>query len=67
VAKKANDEPVKQFSVKFPEQLVEEIDIICSANYISRASWLLKAARELLDKERKQKSEELLHKLIREE
>ncbi len=67
MAKKANDEPVKQFSVKFPEQLVEEIDIICSANYISRASWLLKAARELLDKERKQKSEELLHKLIREE
>jgi len=66
VGKKAKEEPARQFSIKFPEHLVEEIDIICSTNYISRTSWLLKAAREMLDKERKQKSEELINKLIKE-
>lgn len=66
MGKKAKEEPARQFSIKFPEHLVEEIDIICSTNYISRTSWLLKAAREMLDKERKQKSEELINKLIKE-
>ncbi len=67
MAKKAKNETSKQFSVQFPIQILEEIDTICALNYISRSSWLIKAARELLEKERKIGSEELLKKLSMEE
>lgn len=60
-------EASRQFSVKFPTHLTDEIDTICTANYISRSAWLIKAARELLEKERKKNAEELLQKLGNEE
>ena len=51
------------FTVSFPKSLVEEIDVICAADLMSRTSWLARAARELMEKERKKRSEELLNKL----
>ena len=56
-------EDTHSFTVNFPKTLVEEIDVICSADLISRNSWLVRAARELMEKERKKRSEELLNKL----
>ena len=45
----------KQFSVSFPKEITSEIDTICTSTYISRSAWLLKAAKEMLDKERREK------------
>ncbi|MGV8949396.1 MAG: hypothetical protein ACOH2E_08590 [Candidatus Paracaedibacter sp.] len=56
-------EDAHSFTVNFPKTLVEEIDVICSADLISRNSWLVRAARELMERERKKRSEELLDKL----
>ena len=55
-------EETKSVSVKFPVSLIEEIDQICSANYTPRTSWLIKAARNLIDKERVEGTEQLLTK-----
>lgn len=62
MAKKV-DIQTKQFSVSLPIELLEEIDAICSINQISRSAWILKAARELLEKERMEKKEDLLRRL----
>jgi metal-responsive CopG/Arc/MetJ family transcriptional regulator len=56
-------EEKKAFTVKFPVSLVEEIDRICTSNYITRTSWLIKAAKSLIEKERMKNTEELLAKL----
>jgi len=61
--RKKKKEDTHSFTVNFPKTLVEEIDVICSAEFITRTSWLIRAARELLEKERKKRSEELLDKL----
>lgn len=60
-------EETQAFSVKMPVSLVEEIDQICASNYITRTSWLIKAARELLEKERINKTEEILAKIAQKE
>lgn len=60
-------EEFKAFTVKFPKNLVEEIDQICAANYITRTSWLIKAARRLLESERASSSEEILAKIVSKE
>lgn len=56
-------EETKAFSVKFPVSIVEEIDQICASNYITRTSWLIKAAKHLLEKERMDSTEEMLAKI----
>jgi metal-responsive CopG/Arc/MetJ family transcriptional regulator len=56
-------EETKAFTVKFPKSLVEEIDQICSTLYIPRTSWLIKAARALLDQERMSRTDEILAKI----
>jgi metal-responsive CopG/Arc/MetJ family transcriptional regulator len=56
-------EDSQAFTIKFPKSLVEEIDQICATNYITRTSWLLKAARELLEKERVSRTEDILAKI----
>lgn len=56
-------EDSQAFTVKFPKSLVEEIDQICAANYITRTSWLIKAARGLLEKERVSRTEDILAKI----
>lgn len=57
----------KAFTVKFPIDLVAEIDQICATNYITRTSWLIKAARKLLESERVSNSEEILAKIANKE
>lgn len=56
-------EDTKAFTVKFPVSLVEEIDQICASNYITRTSWLIKAAKTLIEKDRMKNTDELLAKL----
>jgi metal-responsive CopG/Arc/MetJ family transcriptional regulator len=56
-------EEIKSFSINFPKSVVEEIDLICAKEYITRTSWLLRAARELLNKERLKKTEDLIAKM----
>ena len=56
-------EETKAFTVKFPISLVEEIDHICASNYVTRTSWLIRAAKNLIEKERMKNTEELLAKL----
>lgn len=60
-------EDTQAFTVKFPKSLVEEIDQICSAHYITRTSWLFKAAKEFLEKERIAGTEEMLAKIASKE
>ena len=56
-------EQTRSFTVTFPQSLVEEIDQICSSDYVSRTSWLLRAAREWLEKERRVSADELISKI----
>lgn len=56
-------EKTKAFTVKFPISIIEEIDQICASNYITRTSWLIKAAKHLLEKERIETTEEMLAKI----
>ena len=60
-------EDAQAFTVKFPKSLVEEIDQICAIHYITRTSWLIKAARELLEKERVERTEEIIAKITNKE
>lgn len=56
-------EPTKPLTIRFPVSLVEQIDQICAANYINRSSWLIKAAKQLLDKDRTESTEEILARI----
>jgi metal-responsive CopG/Arc/MetJ family transcriptional regulator len=56
-------EETKAFTVKFPVSIIEEVDQICASNYITRTSWLIKAAKYLLENERIESTEELLAKI----
>ena len=60
---KANKPPMKQFSVNFPISIIEEIDTICSATYVSRTSWLIKAAQDKLNSIRAENERKLKEKL----
>lgn len=60
-------EETKAFTVKFPLSILEEIDQICTTNYITRTSWLIKASRALLEKERLDTTEEILAKIAEKE
>ncbi len=60
-------EETKAFTVKFPVSIIEEIDQICASNYITRTSWLIKAAKRLLENERMESTEELLAKIVEKE
>jgi metal-responsive CopG/Arc/MetJ family transcriptional regulator len=53
------------FSVRFPVSLTEEIDQLCSSNYITRTSWLIKAAKEKIDRERVNSTEDLIAKIAK--
>lgn len=64
---KKNKEEIKSFTVNFPKSLVEEIDSVCSAEFITRTSWLIRASKELLKKERVTRTEDLLAKIAEQE
>lgn len=60
-------EDTKAFTVKFPQSLVEEIDQICATNYITRTSWLIRAARTVLENERAASTEDIVAKIANKE
>ena len=60
-------EETQGFTIRFPKSLTEEIDQICAKNYITRTAWMIRAARELLEKERMDKTEDILAKIARKE
>ncbi|KKB96502.1 hypothetical protein SZ25_00408 [Candidatus Arcanobacter lacustris] len=49
----------KKFSVNFPKSLLDEIDVICNANYIARTAWILQASKEKLERDRYEKMKKL--------
>lgn len=64
--RKIKREPSKQFSVSLPVELLEEIDTICAANFLSRAAWILMAAKEKIERDRDKKKTGLIEKLLKE-
>jgi metal-responsive CopG/Arc/MetJ family transcriptional regulator len=64
---KKNKDDIKAFTVNFPKTLVEEIDAVCSSEFITRTSWLIRAAKELIKKERLTRTEDLLANIIERE
>ena len=58
-------EKLRAISIKLPESLLEEIDQICSATYVSRASWLIRAAKALLENERRTSKEDIIAKITK--
>lgn len=64
--KRIKREPSKQFSVALPIELLEEIDTICAANFLSRSSWIFTAAKEKIERDRDRKKTDLIEKLFKE-
>lgn len=60
-------ENMSQFSVRFPDDVIEEIDQICNSMFITRSSWLLNAAKEKLLNERMKNADELISKIAKHE
>lgn len=58
-------EDTHSFSVRLPVSLTEEIDQLCFSNYITRTSWLIKAAKEKIERERKNNTENIIEKIAR--
>jgi len=50
-------------SLSIPRNMLEEIDALCAANFMTRSAWFLQSAREKLEKERFEKSKNLLNQL----
>lgn len=50
-------------SLSLPTIMLEEIDTLCAASFMTRSAWFLQAAREKLEKERIEKSKTLLSHL----
>ncbi len=59
---KQNKPPKTQFSVYFPNNLVEEIDTICNATFTTRTSWVVKAAQEKLERKRAEREKQIIEK-----
>lgn len=53
----------RSFTVCLPEEMLEEIDTICFANFMTRTNWMFLAAREKLEKDRKLKLVKVLEDL----
>ena len=56
-------EPLKQISIQLPKVLVDELDTICTANLLSRSSYIFNAIREKLEKDRSLKERDIIEKL----
>ncbi len=67
MARKKKKENMSQFSVRFPDEVIEEIDQICNSLFITRSSWLLMAAKDKLSNERVKNAEELISKIAKHE
>lgn len=54
---------IVKISLGVPDFLVEEIDAICSADFITRTSWFIHAAKEKLERDKRERSKKLIEKL----
>lgn len=60
---KAGKPEKRQFSISLPVSLIEEIDTVCAATFITRTAWFSKAAQEKLDNDRAEREKRLQEKL----
>ena len=60
-------EETRAFTVKFPITILEEIDQVCGSTHTTRTSWLIRAAKSFLEKERAENIEKILAKLTDQE
>ena len=64
---KVQKEKTTPISLKLPTSLVEEIDQICSVEFISRTSFIIKASKFFLEYERTVRTEELIKNIAKKE
>jgi metal-responsive CopG/Arc/MetJ family transcriptional regulator len=57
-----NKKAVKRVSLDFPFYLLEQIDSICDASFITRRKWFIDAANEKLEKDKLNKIDMLVRK-----
>ena len=57
-----NKKSVKRVSLDFPVYLLEQIDSICDASFITRRKWFIDAANEKLEKDKLNKIDMLVRK-----
>ena len=57
-----NKKAVKRVSLDFPVYLLEQIDSICDASFITRRKWFIDAANEKLEKDKLNKIDILIKK-----
>ena len=50
-------------SLSIPKQLLEEIDGLCAARFLTRSHWFLQASIEKLEKERFEKSQAMMKRI----
>ena len=50
-------------SLSLPHTMLEEIDSLCAARFMTRSAWFLQSATEKLEKERFEKSRNLFNQL----
>ena len=60
-------EETRAFTVKFPITILEEIDQVCRSTHVPRTSWLIRAAKSFLEKERVENIAKILAKLTDQE
>ena len=56
-------EPLKQISVQLPKVLVDELDMICASNLLSRSSYIFNAVREKFERDRSLQERDIIEKL----
>ena len=52
-----------QITIKVPKSILEEIDQVCQATYITRTTWFINAARGTLKHKRNKKIGDVLEKI----
>lgn len=57
-----NKKALKRVSLDLPIYLLEQIDSICEANFITRRKWFIDAANEKLEKDKLNKIDMLVRK-----
>ncbi len=63
MARPKRREPTKQVTVSLPIITVEEIDVICGSNMITRTSYIFSAVKEKLERDRSLKERDIITKL----
>lgn len=53
---------LKRITLDIPDYILEEIDAICEANFITRRKWFIDAANEKLKREKLEKIDMIVRK-----